>query len=295
MLVVIEGQESLIDINVLANVMQHFASLVSRVHYKLEPDAELDIKVAPFGRGSFEVLLHLKQSFLQQVWELLGSPQAQTLAMLASAVALMIDLKVKLKARRAVAERYNENKVFVLTQEGEELEVDKRVWELYKHDKVCDGATKAIFESLSEEPSAEGFTIINRTEKKTLAKVPRSEFPSLVLDNEYLEFQVKEELEEGVLLHILKVVFQRHRKWEFVYNGFKISAYIDDEDFWNRLLKGEHRFGVGDYIVADMIVRKVQDPVSRVWENREFRIVKVRDVSRAPKQMEMFGDANGNV
>jgi hypothetical protein len=50
---------------------------------------------------------------------------------------------------------------------------------------------------------------------------------------------------------VLKAILVRSaRKWQFVWNGIKISAAISDESFYDSLARHEYEFGQGDVIDA---------------------------------------------
>ncbi len=58
---------------------------------------------------------------------------------------------------------------------------------------------------------------------------------------------MKEEIMTNQKLSLLKVILERgSRKWEFVWNGIKISAPILDENFWNDMRERKIHITQGD-------------------------------------------------
>ncbi|MGI6514845.1 MAG: hypothetical protein ACOX3D_10905 [Syntrophomonadales bacterium] len=94
------------------------------------------------------------------------------------------------------------------------------------------------------------------------------------LPNELLETNEEVIIEENVDLSVLKLVFKRNRKWEFIYNGMKISAYIDDDGFWARVDRGES-FRKGDIIKADLEITRVFDEEVNTHVNMRYKVIKV--------------------
>jgi hypothetical protein len=96
----------------------------------------------------------------------------------------------------------------------------------------------------------------------------------MAFPNELLETNEEVIIKENVDLSVLKLVFKKNRKWEFIYNGMKISAYIVDDDFWARVDRGES-FRKGDIIKADLEISRVFDEEVNTYVNMRYRVIKV--------------------
>lgn len=82
--------------------------------------------------------------------------------------------------------------------------------------------------------------------------------------------------QEEVTLSILKVIFsKKRRKWEFVWHGVKISAYIDDPVFIANLMSGNQKVGNGDAVRAVLDIGQEWDANDKVWLNTAYAISKV--------------------
>jgi hypothetical protein len=93
-------------------------------------------------------------------------------------------------------------------------------------------------------------------------------------------------LEKDQVLVILKIVLERgSRKWQFFWQGAKISAPICDPSFFDRLERREIAFAQGDALVADLRVKQVLDRDASVYVNESYEVVYVRDVKPAPSQL----------
>lgn len=79
-------------------------------------------------------------------------------------------------------------------------------------------------------------------------------------------------IEEITTLVIVGLNFERGSRWQFMYNGFKISMLVKDDALMQKIDEGE-RFGKGDAIKVKL--RRVQkyNKDYRAYENKSYRIV----------------------
>lgn len=89
-------------------------------------------------------------------------------------------------------------------------------------------------------------------------------------------------------LVIIKAVFLRSkRKWQFNWNGIKVSAPINDADFFDQLEAGDIALHQGDALDADLVVHQEYIEGARVWQNRSYEVVKVYSVTLGQNQTTM--------
>lgn len=73
-----------------------------------------------------------------------------------------------------------------------------------------------------------------------------------------------------------KAASRRHRqKWEFVWNGFRISGHVLDEDFIHKFEKGAVFIEEGQRFKAILRVYQVRDRMSGSWLNKRYEIMKL--------------------
>ena len=65
------------------------------------------------------------------------------------------------------------------------------------------------------------------------------------------------------------------RRWEFVWNGFRIFGPVLDEDFLRKLEQGVISMEEGDAFKATLRVLQVRDRMSGSWLNERYEILKV--------------------
>ncbi len=85
-------------------------------------------------------------------------------------------------------------------------------------------------------------------------------------------------------LTVVKILFEENKKWDFVYNGNKISARITDAFFNDKIDKSEIRFAKGDRLVGDLVIQQTWDEEYRAWVNKSYAITTIREFYQAPTQ-----------
>src|SRR5690606_25673530 len=92
-----------------------------------------------------------------------------------------------------------------------------------------------------------------------------------------IEIEDKEESTVPAQLKISKLVLDdRNRKWEFVWQGSKISGKINDQPFWDRILAGEVSFANGDMLVADLTIIREYDASLDTYLNKDYLVSNIR-------------------
>ncbi len=84
-------------------------------------------------------------------------------------------------------------------------------------------------------------------------------------------------------MHTLKIVFEEKYKWEFYYKNHKITAKIDDAEFFKKINSGE-KFGKGDVLRVELEIFQIKDEVADVFVNHSYRILKV--IEHRPRQQQ---------
>ena len=83
---------------------------------------------------------------------------------------------------------------------------------------------------------------------------------------------IKHVIIENATLGIVTLSFDRKKKWEFIYDGFKISMPMRDSGL-SALVDNGMRFAKGDSIVVKLEIVKKYNPVYNAYQNKKFRIV----------------------
>ena len=86
---------------------------------------------------------------------------------------------------------------------------------------------------------------------------------------------------------IFKVVFEKGYKWQFYYQGNKISAVIKDESFFSQIDEGA-KFSKGDKLIANIEIKQVFDKTIQAYVNKEYSVIKIKQRIPRDEQLELF-------
>lgn len=242
---------------------------LKEVNYQVGGKERISIEVTAESPGSFDVGLVLKAAE-----NLFSSVHITYLAGLVTIVAGLLKLK-KYNARidhekteidgDDVTIKDNSGKVIV--------EINKNTYNLYLGNQVIQDAISDNFKSLEKDSDITGFEF--KYDDETV-RADRSDFAEMAKRVE-VQLGDTEEVDVAANLIIVKLVFQgEKRKWEFLYNGVKIGATVDDKDFWGDIDKGKP-FSKGDVLVADLKIIRQYDSDVDAYVNASYQVVNVRE------------------
>lgn len=271
-----EGQIYQIEADTLLVSLLHFTEALKLVARGVTKD-KLQIRISSTEKGSFIVYLEIAK---QAVFGFLSDPGAalDVLSKVVGIIVGVLTLKKFLKGKRPDEVIVEEGRVIV-SKEGERIVIDEKVFNTYRRDAGVNQHIEKMFEPISEDTEIDGVGI--ESSETEGFYVDRSNFHGMCQENELLEEGKEKELKENVSLAVVKIVFQKNRKWEFIYEGNKISAYIEDKQFWQGVNSGELQFSKGDLLIADIEVTKVFDPEIGCYVNKSYKVTRV--ISHNPR------------
>jgi hypothetical protein len=192
-------------------------------------------------------------------------------------------LRKFLKGERPKAVTSDEkNKVKIENNSGQIIIIDNPVYNLNEKNKIVEKAVTNTFETLEADSAVTGLEITD-SKKNPLFEAKKEDFKKIAgvpLREESLRENERKIIERADLT-TLKVVFEEKYKWEFYYQNHKITARIDDGDFFNKVNSGE-KFGKGDVLRVELEIFQIKDEAAGVFVNHSYRIIKV--IEHIPKQ-----------
>lgn len=284
-----EGQKHQVNLDILLLSLLHFSEMIQLVTEKVFPQQKLNIKVSASEKGSLDVILHLVGDAVTTIGNLFKDSMA-AIGSIADVVAIIVgimEVKKFLKGSKPDSIEERPDGKINVSKNNAIATVNRRVYELYSKSQDINEHLEKMFDGLTENPEIEGFLV----ESPGIAEfqVDSVEFPSMALPNDLLETNEEVIIKENVELSVLKLVFQRNRKWEFIFNGMKISAYIVDDSFWARVDRGES-FRKGDTIKADLEISRAFNEAINTYVNMSYGIIKVHFCGKEelPAQPSLF-------
>lgn len=286
-----DGKPSEVDAATLGASLLNVTTIIQEVNSELHTGQKLEIKVRGTAPGSFLVHLGIDPA---QATDLLQHVTPENIKLAGAAIGIVISTVagvfkirqvLKGKAPKELSEKGDE--VHIVTNDGNSVTFDKRTYNVYiNNPKVNESVTKT-FKALDADPSVTGFEILDKKEQP-LVEIPREEFPALTAGSG-VPLPERQAVMERTKLHIIKLSFEKGFKWELLYKGFKISAALEDSDFYSRIDRGES-FAKGDVLDVELEIGQVFDPSINAYENKNYAVKKVIEYIPRAKQTSLFPD-----
>jgi hypothetical protein len=279
-----EGQHHQMDLDTLILSLLNFAELTRAASEEVMPGQKIQIAIDATEKGSFDVLLNLFTEIQQGLLSFFNWNNIGKVSTVIGCVVGVLEIKKHLKGKKPESVQSNNNGITIITHGNSTIKVSSKVYNFYKSNAKANEHVESLFDKLVERPEIEGLTI--EAEGQDTFHVASEDFVGMAQKNEMI--QEKEEvrvIETNV--SVLKVVFQKNRKWEFIYQGNKISAQITDERFWKEIDSFGFRFGKGDILTVKLEITQVFDHDVNTYLNKGYRVLEVIDFKQAPRQMQL--------
>ncbi|GAB3767750.1 hypothetical protein GCM10028818_01110 [Spirosoma horti] len=263
-----------IDSNTLVNYLLHLNTIITEVNRELEPERKIKVKIKALEKGSFEVLVQI-QSIIEQIKGLFSADDAGYVANIITIVSGLYALRLFLKGKKPdeVSRDKPNNSVTITNSDGNQVTINYNTYHIYESNKPINQAITKQFETLDADPNIESISITNR-DNVDLVSVSHNEFSEIATPNEQLETPISHEIREKVILSIVKISFDPKLVCDFIYMGIRISAYIKDKDFYERVDRGE-AFAKGDALEAKLQVNKQFEPTLNTDVIKNYEVLQV--------------------
>lgn len=268
-----DGQLYQVDAQTFITSLVNISAIIQEVNQELQTDKKIDIKIKAIEKGSFIAGLSLQEVAMASQ----GLFNSQDLAVAANIVTVLVGLytlKKHLGGKKAKKVEEQGDKISIENDKGIIQIFDNRSYGIFTRNQVVNDAISNNFAVLEDDPSVSGFEILNPSDK-VLFEAEREEFNALSIKSEAIEEDKKENIVVATVV-VHKIVFDDRYKWEFYYNGNKISAYVTDADFFSRINLGE-KFSKGDSLKVDLQINQIFDPSVNIYVNHSYQINKVHE------------------
>jgi hypothetical protein len=267
-----DGEKHQIDANLLVNNLIHTTSIIQEINRNLDSGKKIDIQIKALEKGSFLIHIDLIESTLENLKNLLTKDNIALASSVIGTFIGLIELKKFLKGKEEKDIVKSGNKVKITNQEGEVLYVENFVQNIYNNNTIINDALSQSFETLENDNSITGFEITDKN-NKPLVRVDRAEFEYISVKSEELLEGEKNIVVAG-RLNIIRISFDEKLKSDFYFKGNKISAKINDVDFYNRVDKGES-FAKGDVLEVELEIRQVFESSVNTFINKSYKVKRI--------------------
>lgn len=280
----LQGQEHSIDANTLVNILVHYQAIVKEANKRLGGGSrEVTLKVNALKQGSFVIDVSVVQSVLSQLF---SKDAVSYVADLCGAVGGVYALYHKFKGKPIKSEKEKEEAVSIKMGD---VNVTIDTINIYNQPPVRQAVSKTM-EIANEDTSVDGFTV-KGDKGSTCAQFERKEFKDYIYDDFDTEDSIPDEriVDEDATLVIVGLNFEPGSRWQFMYNGFKISIIVKDDALMQKINEGE-RFGKGDAIKVKL--RRIQryNKDYRTYENKSYKILEFYGHIIPPKPLDLFSE-----
>lgn len=270
-----EGEGHQIDANTLVNTLIHYSALVNEINKNLsEGDREIRIRINAIEKGSFVVDIELIETVLQNLF---CKDSIEYMAYLVAVIGGSLEAYKFFKGAPAP-------KNADIELDKSKTIIDKQtIINIYNQPSVRMPISKLI-ETAEQDKSVEG--VVFEDKVGDVIKIERDEFNDLVYTDFDKENEIPKEdrvIIEDAILNIIKLSFEKGSRWEFIYDGFKISMAVKDSNLMSLIDKGM-RFAKGDALRVKLEILRVYDYEYNVYVNKNYKILEFKEHILAPNQ-----------
>ena len=277
------GRPNEIDAITFGNALVSLAEAVRAINTQVNPGYSLEIAIEAVGPGSFRAKLRTAKKSLKNLFSasVIGDIAIGLLTtILWEKVISPEDPPTIIVQTDAVIIQHGDDRIIV---PKEVFEAKKKV----ERDPVVNRHIAKAMEVLDADPAVTSLGITTELrDPEPIAEFPKAVFPiirqhALATPSDKSRFD-----DTKAVLSVHKAVFERStRKWEFVWQGFRISAPILDDTFFDRLEARQISIRQGDAFEAELRVHQVFDALSGTWLNDRYEVIAVGDIiHRRPDQ-----------
>ncbi|MEQ9815593.1 MAG: hypothetical protein RLO50_22665, partial [Azospirillaceae bacterium] len=270
------GRMHEVDVLTFGNALVSFAEAIRAVNQEVNPGYSLEIAIEAVGPGSFRARLKTAKKSLRNLfsaatardivlalfatflWEKVISPDTPP-TIIVNADAVIIE--------------HGDDRIIVPKEAFEHREKVEKSLAVNRH-------VARSMEVLEKDAAVTSLGIARgMRDPQPIIEIPRESFSTIRQNAVPRPEEGRRCQDHDAVLTVHKAVFERSaRKWEFVWNGFRISAPIVDQTFFDRLESRDVSLRQGDAFKATLRVQQIQDPLSGTWLNESYEVIEVGEL-----------------
>lgn len=275
--IIFDGELNEVDaqtfIGSLENITTIIYELNREVNKEFSTNFQVKVKIKAFSPGSFVLHLGILSQISEIAQELFTAGHIQSAAHIVAILTGILGLKKILKGKKPQkVTKAPENKVIVEGDDNKHITIDNRVFNIYMNNGSINEALDKNFSILDSDKQIKGFKIAE--EESPVFVADKEDFKGLSHQNELLESDKRTIIDEAANLNVFKLVFDPKYKWQFYYEGNKISAHINDRNFFQSINEGE-RFSKGDTLICELEIIKEFNMTVNTFVNKDYVVKRV--------------------
>lgn len=281
-----DGQSHQVDVATFTQVLLNYATVIRAAAKESGLQDGVRVSIVATEPGSLDAVVSVAAQAGSGLLSFLRDNKDGIDAAIIAAAGLY-GFKQKLSGKSSVSkvdEKPEEN-ITIINIDGDINNIDSRVYNTYVNHPDATSAIDSSFAVLEENPEIEAVQM--STGENILFRADHSEFSGIAASPNYEGPGIRH-ISNEAFLQVVKpcLVYSKSRKWEFLYNGQKISAAIADESFLGEL--DSKRFGVGTKMRVLLDITQEYNARWRGYANKKYLILKVYEVDDPPTTDSMF-------
>lgn len=279
------GRLNEVDAFTFSNSLIAFGEALREINSQINENYSIEISIEANGPGNFRAHIATKLKSLGGL--LLHDARNVIAGILATYIYIKLDNQEPPKII------INDDSVVIQTGTDRVI-VPRNTWEArekVRNHCAIETHVRKAFSVMEEDSSISAFG---------LASSIHDDAPIALIDRGRFAILTREPIDDGedsnktfkddrTRLTVLKLVFERgNRKWQFVWNGIKISAPIRSDSFFDKLASREYDFSQGDVLDVTLRVHQVRDEISGVFINSDYEVLDVHGLEKMPRQRDIF-------
>lgn len=265
------GERKKINAYTLASTLVSIADAVKEANSVINPGYDVEVLVEAFGEGSFRAKIRTTYKSAANIFS------SENLKAIALGVLASFIYEHTLAPDKDVIVNVNSEEV-IIEQGDKTIIVPRSTYEATKEVQKSDKFKKSVSRISNEIEKDKNITSFgftnNLSDDKPRIEISRKEI--LLLRNPDDIAEPSREIEERTTLFIKRAILERSkRKWEFVWRGFKISAPVLDEKFYDDFFAHKITIAPGDQLEARLKIYQYKDEDTGIYSNDRYEVIKV--------------------
>lgn len=269
----------------LASTLVALADAAKTANLSINPGYEIEILVEALGPGSFKAQI---RAITKSAANLFTGDNVKNIVL--GVIAAFI-FEYTLSPNKDVKVIVNTDEV-VIEQGDKKIIVPRQIHaatEEAKKSSAFRGSVGRAFEAVERDSQIASLGLTAKfDDPQPDLLIPRERFPSIASNLEVLPLDDTREITEITTVQIMRAILERsRRRWEFVWQGIRISAPVLDEKFFADFAAHKITIAPGDALEVRLKLRQRKDAATGIYLNdpNGYEIIEV--IKHLPRQKQI--------
>jgi len=280
------GRPNEVDAFTFSNSLIAIGEAIQEINRQLFPEFSIEVAIEGVGPGSFRAKI---STSIKSIGGLFKKSMPDLVINILASIIFVRLIQSYVDPSPPMQIIVSEDSVVV--QKGtDRVIIPRNVWDAKEKLPRPAEVQKHIartFSVMREDLSVTEFGLLSHIDdKEPVAVIPRASFDFLSKpDIDGRDDENNKTIDQRVRLVVVRAIFERSsRRWQFIWNGIRISAPITDQAFFDKLASGEYTFGQGDILDVTLRINQRRDDVSGAFINESYEITEVHGVEHSLRQ-----------